>query len=441
MRLQRNKKGIVMRVTRLAALLLPVVAVMFVVSSVPAAEPKMTDTHIFRHSKAKNKAGKEVTTYFRIPSLVTAKDGTILAFCNGRVGSARDGCPYQTIVLRRSKDNGKSWQPLQTIVDKEGWICYMGAAVVDEKTGDIFLDYDGRPVTKEAHEAYLARRPAREQAQYKEKKWKMPAEEKRGLLVSKDSGATWKNLKLGVDYQAKPNEAGHYASGCGSDAGITLKYGPKKGRILFIGRTVRQAMTPDGKPGKRVGHNQIVYSDDHGKTWIPGGYVNPNTGEGCVVELPDGSLYANSRTGGPRAEARSTDGGETFDEKTFTIAKQLQDAAHGTAAALLGIPKDVWGRHVVIFSNQSYNSGRKGWNIRDRKELMISLSVDGCRTWPVQKLLFKGPCGYSSSALARDGNVVVLYEKGKSYYRDTGISIAVFNKEWLLDGKDIKDVK
>jgi len=35
----------------------------------------------------------------------------------------------------------------------------------------------------------------------------------------------------------------------------------------------------------------------------------------------------------------------------------------------------------------------------------------------------------------------VLYEKGKGHYRDTGLSVAVFNKEWLLDGKDISDLK
>jgi len=437
-----------MRVTRLRSLLPAVAAVLFVASSGLAAEPQLTETEIFPHSTAKDEAGNDVTTFYRIPSIVTAKDGTILAFCNGRVGNARDHCPYQTIVLRRSKDNGKTWEPMQTIVDKKGWICYMGAAVVDEETGGIFLDYDGFPRTGEAHEAYLATRPEEEQAQYKDGKWKMPITEKRGLIVSKDSGATWKEMKVGVDYEAKTNDAGFYASGCGSDAGITLKYGPKKGRILFIGRTARVKTGEDGKPEthddgrpKHVGHNQVVYSDDHGKTWLPGGYVNPNTGEGCIVELPDGSLYANSRTNGPRAEARSTDGGETFDEGSFKMAEQLHDSFGGTAAALLGIPKKVWGRDAVIFSNQSFYAKRDRWSIWDRKEFMISLSVDGCKTWPVQKLIYKGPCGYSSSTLAKDGNVVVLYEKGQGHYRDKGLSVAVFNKEWLLDGKDIKDLK
>ena len=35
----------------------------------------------------------------------------------------------------------------------------------------------------------------------------------------------------------------------------------------------------------------------------------------------------------------------------------------------------------------------------------------------------------------------MLYEKGKARYRDTGLSVAVFNKKWLLDGKDINDIK
>jgi sialidase-1 len=419
------------------------------VSSVIAAEPEMTDTHIFLHSTAKNKEGKDIKTFYRIPSIVTAKDGAILAFCNGRVGSPRDGCPYQTIVLRRSKDNGKTWEPMQTLVDRPGWICYMGAAVVDDATGHIFMDFNPFPVTKKAKDAYLATRPAEEQARYKEGKWKILPTESRGMLVSKDNGAAWESWKIGKDYQVKPNVSGHLASGCGSDAGFTLRYGPKKGRILYIGRGAGPALTADGKPmkdkdgkPKLVGRNQVVYSDDHGKTWLSGGYVNPGTGEGSIVELPDGSLYANSRTNGPRAEARSFDGGQTFDFKSFKISDTLRDMLGGTAAALLGIPKEAWGRHVVLFSNQSfYKKGNTRWNLWHRKEMKISLSVDGCKTWPVQKLIYKGPAGYSSSTLAKNGNVVILYEKGQGHYRDKGLSVAVFNKEWLLDGKDIKGIK
>ena len=80
-----------MKVTKLRTLLLTAAMVFSVVSSVISAEPEFTDIGIFAHSTAKNKAGKDVTTYFRIPSIVTANDGTILAFCNARVGGPRDG--------------------------------------------------------------------------------------------------------------------------------------------------------------------------------------------------------------------------------------------------------------------------------------------------------------------------------------------------------------
>ena len=47
----------------------------------------------------------------------------------------------------------------------------------------------------------------------------------------------------------------------------------------------------------------------------------------------------------------------------------------------------------------------------------------------------------TTQTLANNGDVVALYEKGKGFYRDTGISAAIFNKEWLLDGKNIKDIE
>ena len=50
---------------------------------------------------------------YRIPSLICTPKGTLLAFCEGR--SAGDQSPTD-IVLRRSGDGGKTWQPMQVIV-------------------------------------------------------------------------------------------------------------------------------------------------------------------------------------------------------------------------------------------------------------------------------------------------------------------------------------
>ena len=53
---------------------------------------------------------------YRIPSLVIAKDGTIIAFANRRIDTILDGAPEKDLVLRRSMDKGKTWLPIQELV-------------------------------------------------------------------------------------------------------------------------------------------------------------------------------------------------------------------------------------------------------------------------------------------------------------------------------------
>ena len=53
----------------------------------------------------------EVDTY-RIPSLIVAPGGTLLAFCEARKVSSHDASPTD-LVLKRSADGGRSWGPMQ----------------------------------------------------------------------------------------------------------------------------------------------------------------------------------------------------------------------------------------------------------------------------------------------------------------------------------------
>jgi sialidase-1 len=81
-------------------------------------------------------------TQFRIPALITTKKGTLLAACDARVD--REGDPPNNVdqVLRRSFDQGKTWESLQTILDfpnKEG--AGDPQLIQDPKTGRIFLFY------------------------------------------------------------------------------------------------------------------------------------------------------------------------------------------------------------------------------------------------------------------------------------------------------------
>jgi hypothetical protein len=53
---------------------------------------------------------------FRIPAVLKAADGTLLAFAEGRVNSPSDDGNID-LVLTRSTDGGFTWGPLQVLVD------------------------------------------------------------------------------------------------------------------------------------------------------------------------------------------------------------------------------------------------------------------------------------------------------------------------------------
>src|SRR5436190_14706804 len=61
-------------------------------------------------------SGKEGYPRYRIPSLLTTQKGTVLAICEGRKGG-RGLTGDIDIVLKRSTDSGKTWQPLEVIAD------------------------------------------------------------------------------------------------------------------------------------------------------------------------------------------------------------------------------------------------------------------------------------------------------------------------------------
>ncbi|MGP8302259.1 sialidase family protein [Streptomyces inhibens] len=60
------------------------------------------------------RAGTEGYTSFRIPAVVRARSGAVLAFAEGRVSSAADSGDID-LVLKRSMDGGRTWGPLQIV--------------------------------------------------------------------------------------------------------------------------------------------------------------------------------------------------------------------------------------------------------------------------------------------------------------------------------------
>src|ERR1700683_4864134 len=61
-------------------------------------------------------AGADGYKSYRIPAIIRLPNGELLAFCEGRVNGSNDFGNVD-IVMKRSSDKGRTWSPLQKIVD------------------------------------------------------------------------------------------------------------------------------------------------------------------------------------------------------------------------------------------------------------------------------------------------------------------------------------
>src|SRR5436853_2190162 len=75
---------------------------------------------------------------YRIPAMVVATNGAVLAFCEGRKAGVGDSGKID-LLLKRSLDGGTTWGPMAVVREDAGNVCGNPAPVVDQVTGEIFL--------------------------------------------------------------------------------------------------------------------------------------------------------------------------------------------------------------------------------------------------------------------------------------------------------------
>ena len=325
----------------------------------------------------------------RFPNVAVATDGTVLAVFG-----------HKGVRVRRSEDGGKSWGDEIVIADPG----FMGGGVtVDENTGDIIAFIEERHPP-----APLA------------------------LYRSKDHGKTWQKQEK---FKIMPESQGHVPSMHMNDHGITLRHGDKKGRLVRPSRWYGKKNAREEWP---THYTNAVFSDDGGVTWQASeAFPEMGTGEACIVELADGSLYYNSRVHWDnrpnfikRREARSKDFGKTWVD--FRIVEILPDGqqnrSYGCMGGLTRLP--VAGRDILIFSNLDTPNPR-------RENGSVWASFDGGKTWPIKRLANPGPSGYSSMNAGRPGTA----SEGWIYLmpETAGARVLRFNLAWVLGGEKTGD--
>ncbi|TDX03113.1 sialidase family protein [Kribbella sp. VKM Ac-2566] len=339
---------------------------------------------------------------FRIPAVVHATNGDVLAFAEGRVADCGDDGDID-IVLRRSTDGGKTWGPLQVVSDGNGSTHGNPVPIVDRKTGRIVLvtTHNGpQPCTNGCdRDPYVQ--------------------------TSDDSGATWTAPRELTDAKL-PSWNFWYATG--PMHGIQLEHGPHAGRLI-VGASFE---TYDGV-GPHVYGTHLLYSDDAGETWHIGATTSRDDGsviaqEVTVVELTDGRIYALARERGTdpgnRAYAVSSDGGDSFDAPFRTIPKLVMPDVQGS---LLRFSAHNEGdrRNRILFSAPAHPAAREVMTVRSSYDEARSFG-----TWQQGKVFYWGPSAYSDMVRLDGDEAGLLYEAGVANPYES-IRWARFNEAFL----------
>ena len=308
-------------------------------------------------------AGDENVDSYRIPSLLTAKDGTLLVFCEARRESWKDKSRTD-IVVKRSEDMGRTWTVMQDLTQGTTGAYMDPTPILDSTTGRIFLFTTFWPSTNHS------------------------GMENRAILVtSDDNGKTWSS-PVDVTSAIIPEE--YHIAGFGPGTGLQMVGERFKERLILPARVIG----PEGNA-----YNVAIHSDNHGETWTMGGKGSTDD-EFQIAESPAGVLVYNARVPGARMVAYSTDGGATWSKAVREPA--LPGVSKGCQASILGKGKTLYFSGIEGTAETAEYDERAG--------LSLYKSCDGGKTWNNGIRLYDKASGYSCMSFLPDGRMAIIFE-------------------------------
>jgi len=351
-------------------------------------------------------AGKEGYASYRIPAIVQLKNGTILAFSEGRVDDAKDFGNVD-IVYKTSQDHGKTWSRLRVAVDNGNKQAGNIAPVLDKldpeyQDGRLFLFYN----TGNNHEGAVREGNGIREVWY---------------ITSLDHGMTWSkpiNITLQVHQPNAPSfnksyqfpaDWRAYANTPGQ--GFQFVTGPYKGRIYIAANHSSGAPLPQGMDYQA----HAYYSDDHGKTFKLSATIPFKGGnESMAAQISPTEVYMNSRNQQGNVKRRivsySSDGGMHWD--TTYYDNKLPDPVNQGATISRYLKK---GKFLLAVCNAA--------DTLRRDNLTLRLSKDKGKTWYFNKVVAKAPKNYKGAYSAYcdmifldKKNMGILYEFDRYNY-------------------------
>lgn len=330
-------------------------------------------------------SGQEGYKSFRIPAIVKLKNGDLLAIGEGRVKGAADYGNVD-IVMKRSRDKGRTWDSLVKLVDEGEWQAGNPAPVLDQKDprypqGRLFLFYN----TGNNTEGEVRKGNGKREVWYK---------------TSTDGGYTWTS-PINISSQVKDSSWRSYANTPGH--ALQLIHGPYAGRIYVPGNHSAGAPKPRFEDYRSHGY----YTDDHGEHFkLSESVPFDGSNEATAAEGLNGQLIMNMRNqkGDPRYRlvSLSNDGGLHW-EKTYADSLLPDPVCEG---AILNLR--LKGKKWLAFSNAA--------DVKERNNLSLRISRDGGISWYRSILIYhadKGndPSAYSDIVELDKKTIGVLFER------------------------------
>ena len=341
------------------------------------------------------------STNYRIPAVITARDGSIVAVTDKRKYNNGDLPEDIDILCNVSKDGGHTWTEPYTIAYGTGYKQGYGdcaLALTNDENG-IIAAFVGGP-------GFWGSTPTDPLRMY--------------ISRSHDNGMTW----------SEPEDITHFVYGAecedeerkewlggffGSGNGLLTS----TGRIMFV-IAMRENNT------REVICNHAVYSDDNGQTWQVSGRASVGGDEAKVTELVDGRILMSIRRNGYRWYNISEDGGVTWQETTSEWTDIVAPACNGDLIRYTSV-NDGYDKNRLLHSVPEGSS---------RKNVTVYVSYDEGESWQTKKCIVPYNSAYSSLCVLPDNTIGLYVEEAYQNEGDYCTVFYNFSLNWLTDGED-----
>ena len=341
------------------------------------------------------------STNYRIPAVITARDGSIVAVTDKRKYNNGDLPEDIDILCNVSKDGGHTWTEPYTIAYGTGYKQGYGdcaLALTNDENG-IIAAFVGGP-------GFWGSTPTDPLRMY--------------ISRSNDNGMTW----------SEPEDITHFVYGAecedeerkewlggffGSGNGLLTS----TGRIMFV-IAMRENNT------REVICNHAVYSDDNGQTWHVSGRASVGGDEAKVTELVDGRILMSIRRNGYRWYNISEDGGVTWQETTSEWTDIVAPACNGDLIRYTSV-NDGYDKNRLLHSVPEGSS---------RKNVTVYVSYDEGESWQTKKCIVPYNSAYSSLCVLPDNTIGLYVEEAYQNEGDYCTVFYNFSLNWLTDGED-----